>query len=183
MTKIDPYASGALKPGPHDRLVADLDRYARDAGIHPKWIMTPLPDVVNDKVFQWVMAFRKHETSGLCLTGDLSKADDAVSAIAGALTRNFILGQVYTLNQAIEATQDGSIGDPSCLLIPNFFVGKAAGASMVDWRLQILYDTLYSRNLVRRRTVVYVSNLKDMGEQYGPTYKNLIENNYDVISL
>ena len=41
MMRVDPYASGVLHPEVHDRLVKDLDHFARDAHIAPKWICTP----------------------------------------------------------------------------------------------------------------------------------------------
>jgi len=180
---INPYAAGALKEGVHDRLVADLDNYAKDAAILPKWIMTPLAESVNPKIVEWVKGFHRHETAGLCLTGDPSLADDAIAAIAGALVRNFIRARVFTINQAIEASQDGSIGDPSCLLVPNFFMGKALGSSVVDWRLQMLYDTLYSRHLLGRKVVLFVSDINQMGAEYGASCKNLIVNHYDLLAL
>lgn len=183
MAAINPYESGVLKEGVHDRLVADLANFAKDAAILPKWIMTPLAEAAPTKVVSWVKEFHQHETSGLCLTGDPAKADDVCAAIAGALVRNFIRAQVYTLNQAIEAVQAGTMDDPSCLILPNLFMGKALGSTLVDWRLQLIYDVIYSRHIAGRKTVVYVSDVQAMATEYGLAFAQTIKNNFDIVKL
>lgn len=183
MATIDPYSTGVLSEGVHSRLVADLANYAKDANIQPKWIMTPLASVAPPKVVEWVTKFNTHESSGLCLTGNVDHADDTCSGIAGALVRNFLRAQVYTLNQAIEYVQASTLGDPTCLILPNLFMGKALGSSLVDWRVQLIYDALHTRHIVGRKTVVYVSSLDQMSTEYGAAFAQLIKNNYDIVKI
>ncbi|WP_333884428.1 hypothetical protein [Sphingobium yanoikuyae] len=61
---FDPYALGALGPDHHDRLVADLDNFARDAGIQPHWIGTPLADDVTASERDYLRAFNRHAAEG-----------------------------------------------------------------------------------------------------------------------
>jgi len=42
---LDPYAYGVLTKEHHERLVADLDGFASDAGIPPHWVYMRVPAV------------------------------------------------------------------------------------------------------------------------------------------
>ena len=136
--QADPYATGILFPDHHDRLVADLDRYARDAGIQPRCIWTPLPKNGEDEA-EYVRRFHFHKVEGvkqgICYvratpTGD---PEERMSLLAGALVRNFIRARVMTLHSVLEIVNDGGDPQATALLIPNFFLARSesgGGASL-----------------------------------------------------
>jgi hypothetical protein len=92
----DPYAAGVLLPQIHSQLVRDMIAIARDAAIQPDWISSPLKNACGTAEITWVKRFKFHAHeghTGLCFIGKNPKVnsiEDRMSAIAGALVRNFI---------------------------------------------------------------------------------------------
>ena len=186
--KIDPYASGVLVPTVHDRLVADIDNYARDANIPVRWIWTPLPEVCGPEEVEWLVGFRSHTAAGfagLCLIGSNMKIDPAtrMAAIAGTLTRNFVFARVMMVNDIVTAALDGTVPHMSCLLVPNFFVEKGKVTTNGHWRSAALLDALVTRHLKGLQTVLYVSSIDDMGMDYGTALKCHIEQHYQIVEV
>ena len=179
---IDPYATGVLDKDVHPRLVADIENIAYVASIQPKWIWTPLADTVPVGVISWVTRFKHHEdenNSGLCLTGpQYDLAANSVSAIAGALLRNFIDAQVITAQQLHERLKKSDPPNPTCLLIPNFFAGQAHGIKMAHWEITALQDLILDRHLRGRSTVIYATDINAMGEEYGSAVAQLVNAHY-----
>jgi hypothetical protein len=98
---VDPYASGVLFGEHHDRIVANISKYATDAGIQPRWIWTKLADTCGPDAIDYVRRFNKHRASeevrGVCmlrkkagLGEEPADPEKQMSAITGALVRNFI---------------------------------------------------------------------------------------------
>lgn len=187
--KIDPYAHGVLKPEAHDRLVADIENISRDASIQPKWIWTPLAETVSAKEVEWVRRFRYHReegSSGLCLMGTDADGgvEDRMAAIAGALVRNFIRARVSTVGQLVERLSSGEpVPTSTCLLLPNFFIGKAMGAVLADWKTALLFDAILERHLSGLQTVVYVSSMKSLRSEYGAAFEQHIQSNYQILEF
>lgn len=182
----DPYESGVLKRDVHARLVAELDAMASDAGILPHWIYTPLAPHVGEEELTWVKRFMFHKLeghTGLTMTPKakgtkLSGVVDQMSAMAGALVRNFIRARVMTLNQVLEQMQDGGLQNLSCLLIPNFYIGKAGGADLPKWKTALLLDFLLERHLAGKQTVLFVSSFNDMSVELGTSFTHHIQQHY-----
>lgn len=179
---VDPYATGVLVEEVHHRLVADIEHIAEDAAIQPHWIWTPLNEVAGDSVVSWVKGFRKHHMSGvtgLVLYGPKpQKALAHMSAIAGALLRNFIHAQVMTSAQVYDRLKNGDPPNPTCLLIPNFFLGESHGIKLASWEIAALQDLLMERHLRGASTVVYATNLDAMASEYGSAVSQLILSHY-----
>src|SRR5271165_2293622 len=76
---MDPYASGVLVEDQHARLVQDIDRYAKDAGIQPRWIASRMGDVCSPKELEYARKLNTHragsEIDGLCYFQETTKAD------------------------------------------------------------------------------------------------------------
>lgn len=178
----DPYATGVLDHEVHQRLVADIDNIASRAAIQPQWIWTPLADVVDPTVVDWVRKFKMHRynnNSGLCLVGQKpQKAITQMSAIAGALLRNFIEARVMTSAQVYERTKAGDVPNPTCLLIPNFFLGESHGVKLAHWEIAALQDLLYERHLRGASTVLYATDADAMTSEYGTAIGQLVHTNY-----
>lgn len=185
MSVADPYATGVLHKAVHDRLVADLPDVARDALIQPRWIWTPLAEAVNPKIVDWVRTFRQHDdVSGLCLTGSKAVAvEDQISAIAGALVRNFIRARVFTVGHLLDALEAGFPPSSTCLLIPNAYTGKASGAALPTWKVTALQDLLLDRHMRGQKTVIYVSDMNSFHIEYGSAFYNLVNNHYDIVGV
>lgn len=184
---IDPYATGVLKKEHHGRLVADLANIAMDAAIRPHWIYTSLLEVGSEAEVSWVKSFRANVNagvSGLCIVGkNVPKVEDRMSAIAGALVRNFIRAKVVTVASLIEQHEEGATPDPTCLLIPNFFIGKTMGGDLPTWRIAKLHDILVERHMSGRQTVLYVTDLKNLAAEYGTPMAGLIESHYKIVNV
>lgn len=184
---IDPYATGVLKKEHHGRLVADLANIAMDAAIRPHWIYTSLLEVGSEAEVSWVKSFRANVNagvSGLCIVGkNVPKVEDRMSAIAGALVRNFIRAKVVTVASLIEQHEEGATPDPTCLLIPNFFIGKTMGGDLPTWRIAKLHDILVERHMSGRQTVLYVTDMKNLAAEYGTPMAGLIESHYKIVNV
>lgn len=179
---IDPYATGVLDKEVHSRLVADIERIASTAAIQPKWIWTPLASSVPKGVVNWVKRFKHHDAdgvSGLVLTGPkYDLAANSVSAIAGALLRNFIDAQVITTQQLYDRLKKGDPPNPTCLLIPNFFAGTTHGIKLATWEINALQDLILDRHMRGRSTVIYATDVSVMGEEYGSAVHQLVTAHY-----
>ena len=183
----DPYATGVLDPEEHDRMVADIDKIARDANIQPAWIWAKLDQHCSAPEVAWVRRFPFHKVeqrAGLCLVGKHPTLDVEArfAAITGALVRNFVRARLMTLNQVVTATDAGSPPDMSCLVVPNFFEGLAQQA-LPAWRLALLLDTLLQRQLRGQQTVLYVTDMVALGKEYGATLRRHLETHYQLLPV
>ena len=184
----DYYASGVLFPEHHDRLVANIDKYALDAGINKRWIWTPLTEVCGPEEIAYVKAFNRYRSSGdvqgLCfIQASYSQVDQRMYAIAGALTRNFIRARVMTVGSVLDAINSGNTPDATCLLIPNFFLSASQGGTIASWQIAKLFDLLAGRAAMQQQTIVYASNLKDLATQYGAAFRATIDANFLQIQI
>jgi hypothetical protein len=184
----DPYASGVLVKEHHDRLVADLDNFARDAGIQSRWIYAPLPDTVTEGERAYLKAFRAHCASGavagLCYTKKAKlylPVDQYMSAIAGCLVRNFVRARVMTLGSVLDHQSAGTMPDLTCLLIPNFFHPVAEGGTIAPWQVSALHDLLVARRVAGQQTIVYAADLNLLAKEYGLALRDVVVDNYRLI--
>ena len=181
----DPYATGVLDPEEHDRMVADLAKIARDANLRPEWIWAKIDLHCTAGEIAWVrrFPFHSHEgRAGLCLVGRHPEpgVEDRMAALAGTLVRNFVRARLMTVNQVITAVDDGRPPEMSCLLVPNFFLGKTE-AALPAWRLALLLDALLHRKLRGLQTVLYVTDLVALGKAYGMALRQHLEAHYQLL--
>jgi hypothetical protein len=180
MKPADPYAGGALSPEHHERLVADLENYARDAGITPNWICDPMPDMT-EQLETYLRRFRHHAgegTAGVLFTKKSKlplPADQYLSAIAGCLVRNFIRARVMTLGSVLDRTSTHTMPQLSCLLIPNFFYPASEGGTIASWQVSALHDLLVARQVEGLQTILFASDLNLLGKEYGLAFRELID--------
>lgn len=186
MKVADPYASGALTQEHHERLVADLDNYARDAGVMPHFICEPMPEMT-EQVEIYLRRFRHHSgegVAGVCFS-KRSKlpvpADQYLSCIAGALVRNFVRARVMTLGAVIDANATNSMPNLSCLLIPNFFYPATEGGTVASWQISALHDLLVARQVAGLQTIIYASDVNLMAKEYGLAFREMIDSYYIVV--
>ena len=162
----DPYATKVLRKDAHERLVANIEAFARDAGIQPRWIWTALDETCNPDIVQWVRRFKFHQAGGqvqgFCMIRSGKDSDPAkeMAAIAGALVRNFIRARVIALGAVLDEIAKDGPPEATCLLIPNFFTPKAEGGTIATWQVSALYDLLVrrARRACRRSSAARPSN-------------------------
>lgn len=180
---IDPFKTGVLDKDRHSLLVDDIDRVVGDAGIERKWLWTSMKSVCRQPVIDWVRRYQFHVHEGKTGLMVVGKSDnDAVtqmSAIAGALTRNFIHARVMTLSNVLDEVQAGGSLTMSCLLIPNFY-DHADGVP--EWRRTMLYDFMLSRTLAGSQTVINASNQQGMMKHGKAVYSHIVDH-YEVVEI
>ena len=184
----NPYDSKVLDPTVHGRLVAEIDAAASFAGIQAKWIWTRLGDICSPEEVTWVKRFKFHkdeDRSMLAYVGRDSSTDPEVrmSAVAGALTRNFITARVLTVNQVLDTIKEGKPPLCSCLLIPNFFIEKSLGGGIAHWQSQVLHDLLLDRSTRGLQTVVYVTDMASLGAEYGKAIMKHIQSHSQLVDI
>ena len=186
---VDPYASGVLEPETHARLVLDIENYARDAGVQPRWIWTALAETVGKAEVEYVRQYKSHGQAdgvkGMCCVRKDDHCDPAtrMAAIAGALVRNFIRARVMTLGVVLDMLATRDTPDATCLLIPNFFQAKAEGGSIAPWQIGALFDLLLQRSQTGSQTIVYVTDMKALSTEYGVAFADLFTDHYLTVSI
>jgi hypothetical protein len=189
MMHTDPYASGVLTKEHHDRLVADLDGHAKDAGIQQHWIWTPLAATCGGTEIDYVRRFKKHRVGGLIHGLCYVKAsfapdvEDRMFALAGAMVRNFVRGRVMTVGAVLDRIAKADPLDASALLIPNFFIAKAQGGGISSWHIAALYDLLVQRAARGDQTVIYATSLDDLGNEYGASFGALVQSHFLKVDI
>lgn len=184
----DPYATGVLVKEHHDRLVANLDEFARDAGIQPKWVWTKLADVCGPDEIEYFRAYRRHraggEVQGLIYLRGTPEADPEarMAALAGAFVRNFVRARVMTLATVMDQVKAGGV-DATVLLIPNFCLSPKEGGVVAKWQTQILYDLLLQRSQSSQQTILYATDVKELEAQYGSALARFIERHYEPVEI
>lgn len=172
-----------LCPEAHGRLLPHLERFAREANITPDWIWRPLAQVCGADEIEWVCRFRFHRENGLyglVYVGwnPAPPVESRMAAIAGALIRNFICARVMVVHDLLDAAAEGAVPDTSCLLIPNFFIGKAQGGDLPSWRVSLLLSALLERHAMGVQTVLYASDLDAMSVDYGAALTRHVKHHY-----
>ena len=187
---FDPYSTGVLVKEHHERLVADLHNYARDAGIAPRWLWTPMAEECGLQEIEYAKQFKQYRLNGkvsglvyIRSAQDETPIEPRMSALTGVLVRNFIRARMMTLGTVLDLCASGEPPDATCLLIPNFFLSKKEGGTIASWQVSALYDLLVKRQLTGLQTVLCVSSLKDMRNEYGLAFGSLIESNYIAVEV
>lgn len=185
----DPYATGVLDKVYHERLVADRDKFTRDAGIQPHWLWTSMVDTCSPDEIDYFKKFRFHQakgtTHGLCYTRITPNGDpeEHMQAMAGAFLRNFIRARVMTLSTVLTLLDEGDAPDATVLLIPNFFLSKAEGGGLPVWKVALLYDMLVKRANHGKQTVIYATSLADLGKEYGAAFRRIVEKRFLQVEI
>lgn len=181
---FDPYSTGVLKKEHHERLVADIEGYAQDAGIPAHWIYTQLPPSVSETERTYLRDFKKIRTDGvifgLAYVGKEwgAKVSNRMSLVTGCLVRNFVRARMMTLGQVIDFAAGQENPDLSCVLIPNFFIPSQDAGTVASWQINSLLDFLMARRIHGQQTVLYVEDMDKLRKEYGASFTEIIQNNF-----
>lgn len=185
MPQVDPYASGVLQKKHHERIVADLSGFAKDAGIQEHWIYTSLIGEAPASAIEYIKSFRQivsdGKLSGVLLMGKTPTADQIMAAMAGALVRNFIRARVVTASDLF--TEGNDLDHLSCILVPNFFLSKDGAGHIASWQIQTMFDVIMSRKLRGLQTVLYATDMQLLGKEYGLAFSSFLKANYVLVDV
>lgn len=178
----DPWATGVLKKEHHHRLVANLDKFARVAGIDKKWVSRPLEDYCVPDEIKWFRTFPRHsiDVHGLVYVGKGwdPTLETRMKALAGAFLRNFTTARYLTAKALAEAVDGQDTPTESCILVPNFF---AESRGLPAWRGELLYDALLRRTAIGKKHVLGVADLQLLRVTYGDALWEHLTLNYQLI--
>lgn len=182
------YESKVLNPEDHKPLVSDLGIHAHHAGIQPHYIWTAMDGFCNPAEILWIRKFHEQEKDLILLGKNPIPASDVrMSAMAGALIRNYINAKVMTLNSFLDAVTAGNTPKQTCLFIPNFFIDKgalfASSNALPAWRLNLLFDGLMHRSMEGLKTIIYVTDMAAMQKDYGGALKRLLSETYELVNI
>lgn len=170
-----------LSPETHARIIADLDHICHTANIPKLMMYKSAKDFCSGKELEWLTRFPVHQRNnqGLVLTGKHNPPPDLkMMSMAAALLRNYVDARVVTVQSIISSIIDNEEpADPTVLLIPNLYV---RGQKAPEWKMSLVYDHLLSRFTAGKLTVVYVEDLKSMGQEYGQLFVQHLESNYQL---
>ena len=185
------FKTGVLKEEAHSRLVLNLTQYAKDAGIEPYWVWTPLADVCGEDEAEYLRRYyihkEEHVISGLLYMrsalGDFPDADKHMAALAGGFVRNFIRARMMTLSTVLGLLEDGEDVTATVLLIPNFAMSKDEGGELPSWKSRLIYDLLLQRATKGQHTVLYASTLADVSRTYGTACARLLNSRFRKVLI
>ena len=178
--------STVLDADKHRTLINDIDFLCQRARV-PMWaVCRPLAASCTAEEVEWVRHFRQHQLDrdgGLVLTGNSPDAVVRISAIAGALIRNFIDARVVSVHQVIKALSQDDMPDPTVLLIPNFHVSREDGGHISEWERAPLLGLLMERHSLGRQCVLYVQSMGGLRKDYGTAIYQHLQNYFTEIRI
>ena len=105
----DPFAHGKLIPGVHNPLVKDLDRFAAEAGVHPRYV-TGADYALTDFERDYLMGFRKAGYSGAAgmvyFGAHAPPVTERMKSAVGALLRNYISARFIMRDELVAELWD-----------------------------------------------------------------------------
>lgn len=175
----NPWDKGSpLNEKVHNELMRDVGFYSRLAGIRKEWLWQPLSAHVTTKEIKWISSYRKLResgVSGLLYVGAITGVQDRMSAMTGALIRNFVDARIRPTSQAI--TRIGPIEESpparcSVLFLPDLCV---SAAEQPDWFVREVITLFMEREAVGRQTIAYIRSMEMVKAVYGDTLVELLE--------
>lgn len=176
-------------PEDHERLVANIATYAKDAGIQPRWIWTKMSEVCGPDELDYARRFPHHraegKVQGLCYYRKTLDADPEthMAAMAGCLVRNFCRARVMTFGVLFDhLAKDGRV-EASALLIPNFALTKEEGGHLAPWQSTVICDLLIQRASEDVQTILYATSAADIAAMSGVATRRTIETHFLKIEI
>ena len=182
--------AGIIDEVQHIQLLSDIAGYTRTAGIPEHFVWTSATEYCGDDEIEYINTIKKSlqgrdgDNNGMVYVGDVEGApvNERMMSIAGVCLRNYINAKVMTVQAVLEALKAQTMpSNVSVLLIPNFFSSRADGGRIAEWEVANLLGLLYQRQQDGKHTVLHVSNLKELGKEYGPSFKKHLQGKFVTI--
>lgn len=183
--------AGVIDEVQHIQLLSDIAGYTRTAGIPEHYVWTSAKEYCGDTELAYIDTIKKslHERDGsnigMVYEGDVEGAaiNERMMSIAGVCLRNYINAKVMTVQAVLDALKAQTMPtNVSVLLIPNFFSSRADGGRIAEWEVANLLGLLYQRQQDGKHTVLHVSNMKELGKEYGPSFKKHLQSKFIKIT-
>lgn len=178
------YKPKVLDPTAHLSLVEKMNEVSETARVPEKFIyQTRMQEFCGEAEIDWVSKYRhyrKEGVAGFVFLGLPYGLEDKMFAMAGAFLRNYIDVRILTLQEIMECLKEGSMGDYSVVMVPNFFVG--ATKKLPEWQVALLQGWLMDRYARSKPLVLYVSSMAELGIAYGVQFKEHIQEKFCVVT-
>jgi hypothetical protein len=162
----DVYAAGKLNPATHFRLVEDLERIAREAGVSPRDI-TGQDYSLTDVEKKYLIGFKRTHLTGKLGIIYVGQHDPSVlnrsRSIVGALLRNFITARLAPREVLINSLfHNAGKVKADLVAVPDFHYADAPAATR-----RALSSWIMDRVARGQQTVLGVPNPKVLNELFG----------------
>lgn len=175
------YDSGLLNVDYHERLIANLDAVVRKAGVPHNVVWTRLSaHCAKGQDYDWAVNLRSTLDGGLVYSlKSQVDAENRMKAIVGLSLRNYTDARIMSVQEVLRRLkEDGFEGQPTVLLIPNFSLSASDSGEVASWQVPELLGMLIDRATSGQKTIVYVSSMTVLEQQYGPTMREHLETYY-----
>jgi hypothetical protein len=182
--------AGVIDEVQHIQLLSDIAGYTRTAGIPEHYVWTSAKEYCGDDELAYIDTIKKslHDRDGVNIgmvyEGDVEGAaiNERMMSIAGVCLRNYINAKVMTVQAVLDALKAQTMpANVSVLMIPNFFSSRADGGRIAEWEVANLLGLLYQRQQDGKHTILHVSNMKELGKEYGPSFKKHLQGKFVTI--
>lgn len=166
----------------HGRLLADLERLTRKAGIPAHYVWSRLADFCTEEEIAWVRKMRTDDDHGLIITSSSVSipVECKMMAMVGAFLRNYINARMLSVQEVLTLVKSPGTTPPTVALVPNFSMPKAE-ASVAPWESASLLSWLYSRLVDGQKTVLFVGSMKTLEEVYGEAMLKHLKTHYRIL--
>ncbi|MDH5184735.1 MAG: hypothetical protein OEX12_12710, partial [Gammaproteobacteria bacterium] len=174
------YDYGALKPSAHRRLVENIQEVAATARIPQKYILRPATEFCTQEEIDWALGIRSYEVegiAGLIYTGKTSHVVSRMMGLCGLFLRNFYDARMFTSQDLIKSAKKDSSENSTVAFVPNFHQIDINGGDIAKWNIPELLNWVYTRNSLGLQTVLYVQDFNALGNDYGVSFKEFVEDN------
>ena len=189
MATLDDPWSGALQPGPHDKLVANIIAVSARAGLgqahrHLIWYPADLSKAER----QWAEACVKSvhngsawdmEKLGIVFTQSQSDALRRMQMLAGFLIRNFVDARILSRSECLLARKEDGGVDAQVLFIPDFITAEYI-ETIPKWERSSMTDLYSERVRATAPTCLFAGCANSTLKSKLPTIANDMNSDYMV---
>jgi len=176
-------SDGVIDPEHHVRLLRDIDKVSRVAGIPVSFILTSAVDICTAEELVWVKALKSHEHANLAFVNSSkpsTPSETRMMALTGLFIRNFINAQYMSVTKVLKSDPQELL-EPTVLLIPNFFLSRANGGGIATWHVSDLYGLLLHRTGLNKSTIIHIDNFSVLTKEYGQGLSDHIKTYFKIM--
>lgn len=174
------YSTGVLTPEVHWRLVENLPRYTRAAGVIPSDVWTPFDEVCGtEEEMAFVTGYDENPSLGLVYVGRFDPVvDRRMRVLAGLFLRNFLTARVASAEVLVSEALSGAVESVTALFIPDFCTQSS---SYPDVRSRFMYSLIVGRLAEGHTTVVWSHEAQAVGASMGVALRDLMQDNFVAV--
>jgi len=169
---------GCLDKEYHARLIEMLYDVSRQAHIKTEYITTSAANWCTEAEMAWLQSFHMDtlSKSGLVVVNRRNSIN-AMSAMVGALIRNYIDARVIMTHELI----DMEPREITAIAVPNFYLHSINAGSVAKWEAPMILEWLWARYSAGKKNILFVENLASMRTEYGTAISDFLHENYIIL--